>query len=218
MQDYLDVYIRVWQIPSLNPVYGPVLVNQLSICASICTFNDSDVCKHFTRHPCLSSTIKSRETRTEDASHGDQGYCCTCKTWNNYHSSLNRDRKKLRFVFYTVLTSCVCEAPDLLAIHIRLIPDQPVDQTGPCGIPALVQPALDRRTDVHLGQAAQWRDGRQRGGRREEDPQQREVACSSGAQVVQLHKGSWDWNFVLHRLGRRRWRAECEKQVTEEVD
>lgn len=53
----------------------------------------------------------------------------------------------------------MCEAPDLLAIHIRLVPDQPVDKTRPSGIPALVQPALDRCTDVHLGQAAQWGDG-----------------------------------------------------------
>ena len=39
-------------------MYGLFLVNQISIWASICTFNDSDVCKYFTRHSCLSSTIK----------------------------------------------------------------------------------------------------------------------------------------------------------------
>lgn len=95
-------------------------------------------------------------------------------------------------VFYTIPTSCMCETPDLLAINISLVPDQPVDQTRPSGIPTLVQPSLDRCTDMHLGQTAQRGDGRQWGGRCEEDSQHGEVACSTGAQIVQLHKGSWD--------------------------
>lgn len=95
-------------------------------------------------------------------------------------------------VFYTIPTSCMCETPDLLAINISLVPDQPVDQTRPSGIPTLVQPSLDRCTDMHLGQTAQRGDGGQWGGRCEEDSQHGEVACSTGAQIVQLHKGSWD--------------------------
>lgn len=84
------------------------------------------------------------------------------------------------------------EAPDLLAINISLVPDQPVDQTRPSGIPALVQPSLDRCTNMYLGQTAQRGDGGRRGGRCEEDSQQREVACSAGAHIVQLCKSSWD--------------------------
>lgn len=94
--------------------------------------------------------------------------------------------------FYTIPTSCVCEAPNLLAINISLVPDQPVDQTRPSGVPTLVQPSLNRCTDMHLGQTAQWGDRGQWGGRCEKDSQHGEVACSTGAQIVQLHKGSWD--------------------------
>lgn len=61
-----------------------------------------------------------------------------------------------------------------------------MDQARPSGIPTLVQPSLDGCTDMHLGQTAQWGDGGQQGGRCEEDSQQREVACSAGAQIVQL--------------------------------
>ena len=97
----------------------------------------------------------------------------------------------MRLIMLHILpTSCMSEAPDLLAVNIRLVPDQPVDQARPSGIPALVHPPLDRRSDMHLGQAAQWGDGGQRGGGSEKDPQQREVACSTGAQIVQLQKGS----------------------------
>lgn len=95
-------------------------------------------------------------------------------------------------VFYILPTSCMSEAPDLLAINISLVPDQPVDQARPSGIPTLVQPSLDRCADMHLGQTAQWGYGGRRGGRCEEDSQQREIACGTGAQIVQLHKGSWD--------------------------
>lgn len=99
-------------------------------------------------------------------------------------------------------TGCMCESPHLLAVNIRLVPDQLVDQPGPSGIPPLVQPSLDRRADVHLGQVAQGGNGGQRGRGSEEDAQQSEVACGAGAQVVQLHKSSWDGNFLLDRLGR----------------
>lgn len=95
-------------------------------------------------------------------------------------------------VFYILPTSCMSEAPDLLAINISLVPDQPVDQARPSGIPTLVQPSLDGCTDMHLGQTAQWGDRGRWGGRCEEDSQQREVACSTCAQIVQLHKSSWD--------------------------
>lgn len=95
-------------------------------------------------------------------------------------------------VFSSVPTSSMCETPDLLAIDIGLVPDQPVDQTRSSRIPTLVQPSLDRCTDVHLGQSSQWGDGGQRGRRCEEDPQHGEVTRGSGAQIVQLHKGSWD--------------------------
>lgn len=98
----------------------------------------------------------------------------------------------------------MCKTPHLLTVNICLVPDQLVDQTGPSRIPPLVQPSLDRRTDVHLRQATQGRNGGQRGRRSEEDSQQREVACSAGAQVVQLHKSSWDGNFFLDCLGRAR--------------
>lgn len=53
-------------------------------------------------------------------------------------------------------TSCMSETPDLLAIHVSLVPDQPVDQARSSGIPALVQPSLDRGSDVNFGQTAQW--------------------------------------------------------------
>lgn len=72
-------------------------------------------------------------------------------------------------IFHILRTSCIREAPDFLAINISLVPDKPVDQARPSGIPTLVQPSLDRCTDMHLGQAAQWGDGGQWGGRCEED-------------------------------------------------
>lgn len=93
------------------------------------------------------------------------------------------------------------EAPHLLAVDVRLVPDQPVDQAGPGGVPALVQPSLHRHADVHLGEAAQWRDGGQQRGRREQDPEQGQVACRAGAQIAQLEKGPGDGNLLLDRLG-----------------
>lgn len=98
----------------------------------------------------------------------------------------------MRLSVFSIPTSCMSEAPDLLAINISLVPHQPVDQTGPSRIPALVQPSLDGRTDVHLGQTTQWGDRGRWGRRCEEDPQQGEIPSSSGAQIVQLHKVSWD--------------------------
>ena len=115
-------------------------------------------------------------------------------------------------VLHVLHTGCMSEAPDLLAVNIRLVPHQPVDQARPCRIPPLVQPPLDRRTDVHLGQTSQWGDGGWRGRRCEEDSQQREVACSTGAQIVELYKASRNWNFFLHSLGRTRCRVEWETQ------
>lgn len=112
----------------------------------------------------------------------------------------------------------MCKSPHLLAVNICLVPDQLVDQTGPSRIPPLVQPSLDRRTDVHLGQATQGRNGGRWGRRSEEYSQQREVACSAGAQVVQLHKSSWDGNFFLDCLGRaRRKKYGHEKEAEYEM-
>lgn len=112
-------------------------------------------------------------------------------------------------------TSWMSEPPDFLAIDIGLVPNQLVNQTWPCGVPPLVQPSLDRRADVHLGQTTQRGDGRGRGWRGEEDSKQGEVAGGSGAQVAQLHKGPWDWNLLLNRLGRARWRVDWVRNTAE---
>lgn len=94
------------------------------------------------------------------------------------------------------------EPPDLLAVDVGLVPDQLVNQTGPRGVPPLIQPSLDGRADVHLGQTAQRGDGRGRGRRGEEDAQQRGVAGGAGAQVAELQKGPWDGDLLMNRLGR----------------
>lgn len=62
-------------------------------------------------------------------------------------------------VLHVLLTSCMSETPDLLAIHISLVPDHSVDQARSGRIPALVQPSLDRGTDMNLRQTTQWGDG-----------------------------------------------------------
>lgn len=97
-------------------------------------------------------------------------------------------------------TSCMSEAPHLLAINVCFVPDHPVDKTRPSRVPALVQPSLDWSSHMHFWQTAQGRDGRGRGWRCEEDTQQGEVTCRSGTQIVQLHEGSWNCNFFLHCL------------------
>lgn len=113
---------------------------------------------------------------------------------------LDRQEKKKLVVLSIRPTGGVRQAPDLLTVDVSLVPHQPVHQAGPGGVPALIQPPLHRGADVHLGQAAQRGDGGHRGGRREEDPQQGEVARSTGAQIAEPHEGSGDCDIFLHSL------------------